>query len=113
MELFLKNWLDDLVTTFIHAYQGIVFIFMSLLLGSGHFHKTLCASLSLGEKTNIKFILDDFKLEKSTTEVYEMSKTAYEYDNNAVSRSQVFEWFSRFQVGKDSIKENVRSGRPC
>lgn len=42
-----------------------------------------------------------------------MSKTAYEYDNNAVSRSQVFEWFSRFQVGKDSIKENERSGRPC
>ena len=55
----------------------------------------------------IKFCL---KLGKTATECYEMLKTAF--GEQAMGRSQTFQWFSRFKAGRTSIDDNERSGRP-
>jgi len=42
-----------------------------------------------------------FKLGKTATECYEMLKTAF--GEQAMGRSQTFQWFSRFKAGRTSI----------
>ena len=59
------------------------------------------------ERACIKFC---FKLEKTATECYEMLKTAF--GEQAMGRSQTFQWFSRFKAGRSSIDNDERSGRP-
>jgi len=51
-----------------------------------------------------------FKLGKTATECYEMLKTAY--GEQAMGRSQKFEWFSRFKAVRTSTDDDERSGRP-
>jgi hypothetical protein len=51
-----------------------------------------------------------FKLEKTATETCEMLKTAS--GDNAMGRTQTFEWFARFKRGKTSVESSERSGRP-
>ncbi|UYV64790.1 hypothetical protein LAZ67_3001980 [Cordylochernes scorpioides] len=52
-----------------------------------------------------------FKLKKSATETYELIKEAF--GDAALSRSRTFEWFSRFQKGREKlkIKELIKSNR--
>ena len=50
-----------------------------------------------------------FKLGKTATECYEMLKTAF--GEQAMGRSQTFQWFTRFKAGRRSI-DDERSGRP-
>ncbi|PNF23576.1 hypothetical protein B7P43_G04958 [Cryptotermes secundus] len=67
---------------------------------------------------NVVFAMADFRaamkfcflLGKSGTETLEMLKTAYKDD--AMGKTQVFEWFSRFKNGEMSIDDKPRSGRP-
>ena len=59
------------------------------------------------QRACIKFC---FKLEKTATECYEMLKTAF--GEQAMGRSQTFQWFSRFEAGRTSIDDDERSGRP-
>ena len=54
----------------------------------------------------IKFCL---KLGKTAAECYEMLKTAF--GEQAMGRSQTFQWFSRFKAGRTSIDDDERSGR--
>jgi len=51
-----------------------------------------------------------FKLGKTVTEYYEMLKTAF--GEQAMVRSQTFQWFSRFKAGRNSTDDDERSGRP-
>jgi predicted transcriptional regulator len=51
-----------------------------------------------------------FKLGKTASETYEMLKTAF--GDNAMGRTQAFEWFSRFKRGETSVEDSERSGRP-
>jgi len=51
-----------------------------------------------------------FKSGKTATECYEMFKTAF--GEQAMDRSQTFQWFSRFKAGRTSIDDDKRSGRP-
>ena len=51
-----------------------------------------------------------FKLGKTATECYEMLKTAF--GEQAMGRSQTFQWFSRFKAGRTSIDDEEHSGRP-
>ena len=51
-----------------------------------------------------------FLLGKMGTKTLEMLKTAYKGD--ALGKTQVFEWFSRFKSGEMSIEDQARSGRP-
>jgi len=51
-----------------------------------------------------------FKLGKTATECYEMLKTAF--GEQAMGRSQTFQWFYRFKAGRTSIDNDERSGRP-
>jgi len=59
------------------------------------------------QRACIKFCL---KLGKTATECYEMLKTAF--GEQAMGRSQTFQWFSRFKAGRTSIDDDERSGRP-
>jgi len=59
------------------------------------------------QRACIKFC---FKLGKTATEYYEMLKTAF--GKQVISRSQTFQWFSRFKAGRTSIDDDERSGRP-
>ncbi|GFV36691.1 protein GVQW3 [Trichonephila clavipes] len=51
-----------------------------------------------------------FKLGKTSTETYEMMKTAF--GDEAMSRARVFEWFRPFKEGRQSVNSGPRSGRP-
>lgn len=59
------------------------------------------------QRASVKFC---FLLGKTGTETLEMLKTAYKGD--ALGKTQVFEWFSRFKSGEMSIEDEARSGRP-
>ena len=59
------------------------------------------------QRACIKFC---FKLGKTATECYEMLKTAF--GEQAMGRSQTFQWFSRFKARRTSIDDDKRSGRP-
>ncbi|PNF41442.1 hypothetical protein B7P43_G13789 [Cryptotermes secundus] len=59
------------------------------------------------QRAAVKFC---FLLGKSGTETLEMLKTAYKDD--AMGKTQVFEWFSHFKNGEMSIDDKPRSGRP-
>ncbi|GBM33575.1 hypothetical protein AVEN_197324-1 [Araneus ventricosus] len=56
------------------------------------------------QRVNIKFC---FKLGRTATETHEMLVKV-----DAVSKKCVFEWFKRFRVGKEDVKDEPRSGRP-
>ena len=47
-------------------------------------------------------------LGKTATEYYEMLKTAF--GEQAMGRSQTFQWFSWFKVGRTSTDDDERSG---
>ena len=59
------------------------------------------------QRACIKFYL---KLGKTVTEYYEMLKTAF--GEQAMGRSQTFQWFSRLKAGRISTEDDERSGRP-
>jgi AraC-like DNA-binding protein len=61
----------------------------------------------LEQRAAIKFCL---KLGKSATETFNLVKTAY--GDNALKKTQAYEWFGRFKAGRESIKDDERSGRP-
>jgi len=48
--------------------------------------------------------------QESGTETLEMLKTAYKDD--ALGKTQVFEWFSHFKSGEMLIDDQAHSGRP-
>ena len=52
-----------------------------------------------------------FPLGKSAAETIVMFKTAY--GDAALSKTRVYEWFSRFKNGEMSIEDQPRSGRPA
>jgi len=59
------------------------------------------------QRACIKFC---FKLGKTATEYYEMLKTAF--GEQAMGRSETFQWFSRFKAGRTSIDDDEQSSRP-
>ena len=52
-----------------------------------------------------------FLLGKSAAKTIVMLKTAY--GDTALSKTRVYEWFSRFKNGEVSIEDQPRSGRPA
>ncbi len=40
-----------------------------------------------------------------------MMKTAYE--DECLSRSNIFEWFNKFRDGRQSVEDDERTKRPC
>ena len=65
----------------------------------------------MNEKTEqracIKFCVE---LGKSATETLDMLRQAFH--DHALGRTQVFEWHARFKSGRESIEDDLRSGRP-
>jgi hypothetical protein len=49
-------------------------------------------------------------LDKSATETLEMLHEAF--GEHSLSRTAVFEWYSRFKVGRVSVEDDERSGPP-
>jgi len=66
---------------------------------------TMCESTE--QRSCIKFC---FKIGKTATETYQLLHQAYGED--AMGRTQVFDWFRRFKVGRTSVESDLRSGRP-
>ena len=60
------------------------------------------------QRAAVKFC---FLLGKSAAETIGMLKTAY--GDAALSKTKVYEWFSRFKNGEMSIEDQPRSGRPA
>jgi transposase len=59
------------------------------------------------QRVAIKFC---FKSRLSATETLLLVQKAY--GNEAVSRSNVFRWYSRFRDGRELVEDDERSGRP-
>ena len=59
------------------------------------------------QRACIKFYL---RLGKTATECYEMFKSTF--GEQAMGRSQTFQWFSRFKAGRTSADDDERSVRP-
>lgn len=49
-----------------------------------------------------------FLLEKSATEAYQMLQQAFKED--AMNRTQIFEWFGHFKCGEMSVEDHAHSG---
>ena len=62
---------------------------------------------STEQRIYIKFC---FKIGKTATETYQLLQQAY--DEDAMGRTQVFDWFRRFKEGRTSVESDLRSGRP-
>jgi hypothetical protein len=60
----------------------------------------------LEQRVNIKCCV---KLGKTPTKTYKILQTVY--DDEALSRSSVFEWFKRFQDGHEDLQVDPRIGR--
>jgi len=66
---------------------------------------TMCESTK--QRICIKFC---FKIRKTTTETCQLLQQAY--DEDAMGRTQVFDWFHRFKEGRTSIESDFCSGQP-
>ena len=66
---------------------------------------TMCESIE--QCICIKFC---FKIGKTTTEMNQLLQQAYRED--AMGRTQVFDWFRRFKEGRTSVENDPHSGRP-
>jgi len=51
-----------------------------------------------------------FKIGKTVTETYQLLQQAYGED--AMGRTQVFDWFRRFKEGRTSVESDSHSGQP-
>ena len=60
--------------------------------------------MSIEQRANIKFCFKTF------TETQQMMKKVY--GDDCLSRSRIHEWFKRFQVGREALQDDERSGRP-
>ncbi|UYV63951.1 hypothetical protein LAZ67_2006116 [Cordylochernes scorpioides] len=68
---------------------------------------SVSAMSSFEQKANIKFCV---KLKKSFTETLVLMNEAYE--DEILSRTQVYFWYKRYKNGRKSIGDDSRSGRP-
>jgi hypothetical protein len=59
----------------------------------------------VGRRANVKFCV---KLGKLVTETWNMLRQAY--GDEAMSRTQCFEWHRRFKVGRTSLEDDERQG---
>lgn len=59
------------------------------------------------QRCNVKFCV---KLGQTFTETFQLLKQAY--GDDALSRTQCYEWFLRFKSGRQSIEDDPRPGRP-
>jgi hypothetical protein len=59
------------------------------------------------QRVNIKFCV---KLGKTATETLQLLRDAY--GDEALSRARVFGWHRRFVLGRVSVEDDTRSGRP-
>jgi hypothetical protein len=62
-------------------------------------------TVKVEQRVNVKL------LGKSATQMYNLSVEAY--CDECLSRTQVFEWFTRFKEGRGEIKDNPCPGQPC
>jgi len=66
---------------------------------------TICESTE--QRIGIEFCLE---MGKTATETYQLLQQAYGED--AMGRTQMFDWFRRFEECRNSVESDPRSGRP-
>ena len=62
---------------------------------------------NLEQRINIKFCV---KIGKSANEKLVLLTVVY--DEYAMKKSSVFEWYRRFQEGREDVQDDPRSGQP-
>ena len=92
-----------------HKLQVAVFAQLAVLGRESNTCVYVIAIFTMYESTEqricIKFC---FKIRKTTTETYQLLQQAYGED--AMGRTQVFDWFHRFKEGRTSVESDPRSG---
>ena len=63
--------------------------------------------MNFEQRANLKFLV---KLEKTPTEALAMLQQVYGED--AMGRTQLFEWHKKFKEGREDLADDPRSGRP-
>ncbi|EGI64099.1 FLJ37770-like protein [Acromyrmex echinatior] len=64
-------------------------------------------SVTIEQRIVVKFHV---KLGKTASETYNLLKEVYGHE--CLSRARVFEWFKRFQDGREDVEGDSRPGRP-
>ena len=64
--------------------------------------------MTIEQRINIKFCV---KLGKTVTEILKMLRGVY--GNSFMSRTRVFEWHKRFVEGREDVKDDLKSEKPC
>lgn len=64
-------------------------------------------SAAIEQRIVMKF---HYKLGRTATETYKLLKEVY--GDECLSRARVFEWFKRFQAGREDVEDDSRPGRP-
>jgi hypothetical protein len=64
--------------------------------------------LNFEQRCTIKFFV-----ELGETGIETFNKLKHAYEEHALSRSQAFKWYKAFSEGRESMKDEPRSGRPC
>ena len=64
--------------------------------------------MTIEQRINIKFCV---KLGKTKIETLKMLRDVY--GDSSMSRTRVFEWHKRFVEGREDVKDDLKSGRPC
>ena len=63
-------------------------------------------SVNVEQRVSVKFCV---KLGKSSAETYDLLKKVY--GDDCLSRTQVFEWFKKFKVGREGIGDDQNPGQ--
>jgi len=70
-----------------------------------------CREIVMSDRTEQRICLRFcFRLRKTATEAHEILQKAFKEE--ALSRTQVFEWFARFKRGEMSVEDHPHSGCP-
>ena len=64
--------------------------------------------MMIEQRINIKFCV---KHGKTATETLKMLCDVY--GDSSLSRTRVFEWHKRFVEGREDVKDDSKSGKPC
>jgi len=72
---------------------------------------TLCQCSEMDVKEEQRLVIKFCcKVNFSATKTVELIQKAY--SDAALSRTTIFEWHTQFQEGRESVKDDKRSGRP-
>jgi len=94
-----------------HKLQVAVFARLAVVGRRSNTCVYVRAIFTMCESTKQRICINfSFKIRKTTTETYQLLQQAYGED--AMGRTQVFDWFCRLKEGRTSVESDPHSGLP-